>query len=671
MTGKKDIDQGYCLYGARSMLTLLSALSEEIEGVKSSDDIEYIHRCRVATRRLRATLSVFEKCFSRKNFKKFRNNIRTVTRALGEARDADVQIAFLKSFLSGIHEHGDHCSLFALEGPGGSIASMVAAETSIIPVKTDDLSSGEECRFPLVEKLKKAVSGFFVRRVLKSQQKKETFAIPPGYGENVPGFASGGSLSLGLNCMITRLEQKRRGLQPAVIGAMEELEKSGTVDDMSDLFHGIIVEGEMYNTDIHSPFSYEKAFYNISVRMEELFWFERFISEPEQIARHHAMRIAAKRLRYTMEIYAGLYDGELKDYIKSFKRLQDILGDLHDCDVWKDYIDQFSKEERERSLEYFGNHAFFNLLIPGIEYLKSNRITERKRLFEELNEYWKECKREHLWDGIRHVISLPLQSNFNRLIDSFGGDSTLKIAFVGGVYANLPALEAVIRDAKERGAAVLVNTGDLVGHGGFPDEVVSLIRKEHAINVIGNYDLSVLRHKKSKKSLPKKRFKKFAIKWTFKQLSGDNRFFLGSLPRHLTLDFRGQSVYVAHGTPDSVNGSINRKTAEKKLIRYAEKTGSDVVVTGHSSEPFAKKAGNTWFVNTGSVGMPGDGDPRACYALLSLNPFSLYHIRVPYDVQRAVDRIYENKLSGSFARIFREGQPVDLTMHADEEKKQS
>jgi hypothetical protein len=62
--------------------------------------------------------------------------------------------------------------------------------------------------------------------------------------------------------------------------------------------------------------------------------------------------------------------------------------------------------------------------------------------------------------------------------------------------------------------------------------------------------------------------------------------------------------------------------------------------------------------------MPKDGDPRASYALLTLNPFSLYHIRVPYDFRRSVDAIYEDRLSESYARIYRGGNPVDIIRHS-------
>lgn len=50
----------------------------------------------------------------------------------------------------------------------------------------------------------------------------------------------------------------------------------------------------------------------------------------------HDMRIAAKRLRYSLELFSPCFGGELKKFAKEIAELQTSLGDLHDCDVWID-----------------------------------------------------------------------------------------------------------------------------------------------------------------------------------------------------------------------------------------------------------------------------------------------------------------------------------------------
>ena len=54
---------------------------------------------RVASRRLRAALPLFANCFPEKEYRFWLREIKKITRALGAARDTDVQIAFLKKYL--------------------------------------------------------------------------------------------------------------------------------------------------------------------------------------------------------------------------------------------------------------------------------------------------------------------------------------------------------------------------------------------------------------------------------------------------------------------------------------------------------------------------------------------------------------------------------------------
>jgi len=72
---------------------------EHSEGVLDLGDLERVHDMRVATRRLRAALEVFEPCFSRKRHGKALKKVKALADALGERRDADVEIALLEGLL--------------------------------------------------------------------------------------------------------------------------------------------------------------------------------------------------------------------------------------------------------------------------------------------------------------------------------------------------------------------------------------------------------------------------------------------------------------------------------------------------------------------------------------------------------------------------------------------
>ncbi len=84
------------VYGAKIIYEHLSAMQAEVQGVLTSEDIEYVHRMRVATRRLRSSLAIFSDSFPKKDYRQFLKDIRAVTKALGAARDLDVQLELLE-----------------------------------------------------------------------------------------------------------------------------------------------------------------------------------------------------------------------------------------------------------------------------------------------------------------------------------------------------------------------------------------------------------------------------------------------------------------------------------------------------------------------------------------------------------------------------------------------
>ncbi len=67
-------------------------------GVLDIDAIEHLHDMRVATRRLRAAMEMFEPCFPRKRWRKALKRVKALADALGERRDRDVAIDFLVGF---------------------------------------------------------------------------------------------------------------------------------------------------------------------------------------------------------------------------------------------------------------------------------------------------------------------------------------------------------------------------------------------------------------------------------------------------------------------------------------------------------------------------------------------------------------------------------------------
>jgi CHAD domain-containing protein len=91
-------DVGYADAAARIVSVRADEVAEHARGVLDTSDIERVHDMRVATRRLRAALEVFEPCFPRKPYRRTLREVKRVADGLGERRDRDVAIAVLGAF---------------------------------------------------------------------------------------------------------------------------------------------------------------------------------------------------------------------------------------------------------------------------------------------------------------------------------------------------------------------------------------------------------------------------------------------------------------------------------------------------------------------------------------------------------------------------------------------
>lgn len=312
-------EEAICVYGAGVLLKHLQAFADETAGVRSGEkDIEYVHRARVASRRLRATIPMFAGCLPNKKTKKWLREIRDVTRALGTARDTDVQIERAQS---------------------------------------------------------------------------------------VSKTAPGKEYKPGVQRLMLRLHQQRERIQPAVIDAMHTLEEDQTLEKMRERLQPLDERSE--SIYIFTPGLYQHSFQAIKCRLDDILEFDEIVYQPEKVLELHQMRIAAKWLRYTMEAFAPLYSNQLKPYLNAARKAQDLLGEIHDCDVWQEFLPRFLQEENQRVLDFFGTEEPFQELAAGIAYFQENRQEARKKFYEEFVSQWQGWQEEELWNELRGTIQAP------------------------------------------------------------------------------------------------------------------------------------------------------------------------------------------------------------------------------------------------------------------------
>lgn len=96
---KLDCGGSFSQAAARVVKVRSKEVFAHSEGVLNLDDVDRVHDMRVATRRLRAALEIFEPSFPRKRHHKALKKVKALADALGERRDADIEIAMLEGLL--------------------------------------------------------------------------------------------------------------------------------------------------------------------------------------------------------------------------------------------------------------------------------------------------------------------------------------------------------------------------------------------------------------------------------------------------------------------------------------------------------------------------------------------------------------------------------------------
>ena len=100
-----DCDGTFGEAAARVVKIRAKEVLEHSAGVLDLEQIERVHDMRVATRRLRAALEIFEACFPGKRHRKALKKVKALADALGERRDLDVEIELLQGLAGDVGDH--------------------------------------------------------------------------------------------------------------------------------------------------------------------------------------------------------------------------------------------------------------------------------------------------------------------------------------------------------------------------------------------------------------------------------------------------------------------------------------------------------------------------------------------------------------------------------------
>jgi predicted phosphodiesterase len=231
-----------------------------------------------------------------------------------------------------------------------------------------------------------------------------------------------------------------------------------------------------------------------------------------------------------------------------------------------------------------------------------------------------------------------------------------KIAVLSDIHANVWALDAVLEDARRRGAQAVINLGDAVYGPLAPAETSArLMGLKNLVSILGNQDRLLLEEagKIDRAGNP-------TLDFVLEDLGEAPLAWLAGLPAE---DVFFDILYCCHGAPgddaryllEDVSSGRPAMRPAKSLAAMLASVAAPVVLCGHSHLSWAVGVGAKIVVNPGSVGLPAyaddapphamqTGDPRARYALLERGGSGLdvTPVFLEYDVRPAVRAAREN-----------------------------
>ena len=149
----------------------------------------------------------------------------------------------------------------------------------------------------------------------------------------------------------------------------------------------------------------------LMIRLQEMLDYAPAVRDPANVTELHNMRIASKRLRYTLELFAPVLEKKTGSRLLSIvEDIQERLGKIHDCDVLFPLVQDTMEQEMERERkgtkkrgETLGPPPF--LAVEGLAALTARKRAERIRLYNDFLKFWDKLPPERLAADLSRLLA--------------------------------------------------------------------------------------------------------------------------------------------------------------------------------------------------------------------------------------------------------------------------
>ena len=301
-------------YASQVVLKRCGQLLGEISALKRVIGEESIHDTRVASRRIRAALEAFRDLFPAPAWQACFDSAKSITRTLGRAREEEVTLALLRDLTN-----------------GGDLAENLCREYL-----------EERCRKNIMKLQRKMVGQLKAMNVRRLRSQLRALVDQLGLVHSLPESPVGAEAA-GPDSRFQQKHTARRAHQATLFPP----------DDNPVARARRVVKG------LSEPVLSFRPRYDFPRASDE---------------RLHNLRIAAKKLRYAMEIFDPVWPGGLAAEVAAAKALQDRAGEYHDWAVLRTRL----RAEIRRLTSKETTHLAFQIgrLLAHVEDRKASKRKE-------------------------------------------------------------------------------------------------------------------------------------------------------------------------------------------------------------------------------------------------------------------------------------------------------
>lgn len=250
----------------------------------------------------------------------------------------------------------------------------------------------------------------------------------------------------------------------------------------------------------------------------------------------------------------------------------------------------------------------------------------------------------------------------------------MKYAIISDIHGNLPALKAVLEDAKNMGVDEYIFLGDYCLTSPFPNEVVNIVKGMNNAHVVrGNeedYFAAIV--KEDEKTWINSQYS--TLHWGYNALTEDNLNYLSTLPNELIVQAPSTSIRAFHSsntyfngtkTEEFTNNNYSKNYRRKPFTReeyisllnntlrnddnlkeVLTRIPDGIYTFGHTHVQWHLQIENKLLINPGSCGLPLDCSPGAPYTIVDISKDN-WHVlerRVEYNIENAIDILLNSEL---------------------------